>query len=96
MSKRRFVVVESPDRCGVFCHGIFDDYRTAIGEAMESVWELEECYQDKGDYFSYTRFEGMDGEGGFVMEVKYKKACWDEVCTDYYYILFDDGDDEAA
>ena len=89
MGTTRYVAISAPHNCGLFCLGIFDDHRTAVGEVMDSVWELKDCYRDEGDTFEYDDFEEMEGEGGLVMTVKYKDKSWDKAEYDYYYLLFD-------
>lgn len=88
MGKCRYVAIDSPDSGGMYCLGVFDDYRMAVGEVMKSVWEIEDGYQDKEDYFSYTRFEMMEGEGGEVMEVRFKSRHREKAAKSYYYILY--------
>lgn len=89
MSKKtRFVLIKEGS-CGIFCFGIFSDQRTAIGEAMRSVWNLKDSYRKEGDIFEYSEFEETEGECGIMMTVKFKAACWGEdmIETEYYYIL---------
>ena len=83
---RKFVLIEEAN-AGMFCLGIFKDYRTAVGEAMESVWEFKESYQDEGDIFEYSEFEGMEGDEGVMMTVKFKAACWEKELEHHYYIM---------
>ena len=88
---RKFVLIEEAD-AGMFCLGIFKDYRTAIGEVMERVWEFKESYQNEGDVFEYSEFEGI--EDGAMMTVKFKAACWKKECEERYYILRAEKEDE--
>lgn len=92
-TKRRFVVVEDHDGGGMFCLGIFDDYRTALGTAIDAVWEFKQSYLKEGDTFRYTEMENMEGDGGEVMEVTFKSHCWEKELKHYYYILFDEEDE---
>lgn len=92
-TKRRFVVVEDHDGDGMFCLGIFDDYRTALGTAIDSVWEFKQNYLHDGDSFHYTEMENMEGDGGEFMEVTFKSHCWEKELKHYYYILFDEEDE---
>lgn len=92
-TKRRFVVVEDHDGGGMFCLGIFDDYRTALGTAIDAVWEFKQNYLKEGDTFRYTEMENMEGDGGEVMEVTFKSHCWEKELKHYYYILFDEEDE---
>ena len=88
MGKCRYVAIDSPSGGGMYCLGIFDDYRMAVGEVMKSVWEMEDCYQDNGDLFEYDRFEMMEGECGEVMEIRFKSRHWEKADKSYYYILY--------
>lgn len=92
-TKRRFVVVEDHDGGWMFCLGIFDDYRTALGTAIDAVWEFKQNYLKEGDTFRYTEMENMEGDGGEVMEVTFKSYCWEKEHKHYYYILFDEEDE---
>ena len=87
-TKRRFVVVEDHDGDGMFCLGIFDDYMTALGTAIDAVWEFKQNYLDDGDSFHYTEMENMEGEGGEFMKVTFKAACWEKEHKMYEYILY--------
>lgn len=87
MSKR-FVAIEDHVDGGMFCLGIFKDYRTAVGEIMESIWDFKDSYKNEGDVFEYSEPETMEGECGEVMTVRYKHSSWKEECKHYYYILF--------
>ena len=89
---RRFVLINDQIDDGIFCLGIFHDYRTAVGEVMERVWEFKESYQNEGDVFEYSEFEGI--EDGAMMTVKFKAACWKEECEERYYILRAEKEDE--
>lgn len=88
MSKdKRFVLILDTDGA-MLCLGIFTDYRTAIGEAMNSVWDLKDSYRDDGDIFEFDEFETLECGGGAVMTVKFKAACWEKALYRYYYILY--------
>ena len=91
--KRQFVAIEDHVDGGMFCLGIFDDYRTAVGEIMDSVWEFKENYRKEGDIFHYTEMENMEGDYGEVMTVTFKKNCWEKERHHYYYILYDDSEE---
>jgi hypothetical protein len=91
----KWVLVSEMDNCGIWCHGVFDKYVTALGTAMEMIWELHEGYLDDGDFFGYTEAEPTEGESGYVITVQYKKASWEKLNEEYYYILsVDEGKDE--
>lgn len=89
MSKR-FVAIEDHADGGMLCLGIFKDYRTAVGEIMESIWDFKDNYKNEGDIFEYTEPEIMEGEGGEIMTVRFKRSSWKEERKQYYYILLAD------
>ena len=72
----------------MFCLGIFDDYSTALGTAIDAVWEFKQNYLHDGDSFHYTEMEDMEGEGGEFMKVTFKAACWEKEHKMYEYILY--------
>lgn len=90
MSTRRFVAINQTEDGAMFYLGIFDDYRTAVGEIMSRVWELKDSYRDEGDIFEYSELEEMEGEGGEVMTVEFRDANWDKPTMEYYHILYAD------
>ena len=81
------VISKSGDDWNAWCHGVFDDGRTAIGCAMQHIWEFKESYKSEGDSFEYTEPEYMDGNGGYCITVKFKSHFWDEGCEELWYIL---------
>lgn len=83
----KWVLVSEIENCGIWCHGIFDNYVTALGTAIEMIWELKESYQEEGDFFGYTEAEPTEGEGGFVILVQYKTARAEKLTEEYYYLL---------
>ena len=91
-TKRRFVVVEDHDGDGMFCLGIFDDYMTALGTAIYSVWEFKKDYLNDGDSFHYTEMENVEGDDGEFMKVTFKAACWEKEHKMYEYILYAEGE----
>ena len=87
-NRARYVVIsKSCDDWNAWCFGIFDDERTAIGCAMQHIWEFEENYKQEGDSFEYTSAEYMDGDGGYCITVKFKSHHWDHGCEEIWYIL---------
>lgn len=91
--KRQFVVVSQNDD-GMWCHGIFDDYYTALGHVMEMIWEFKESYKGEGDSFEFTEAYYMEGDGGYCVHVKFKHSGWEKECEEFYYILFNDEENE--
>ena len=92
--KRKYVVVEDHDGSGMFCLGVFNDYRTAIGEIMNSIWQFQESYKKEGDIFKYTEPYVMEGDAGEAIEITFKAYCWKEEMKHYCYVLYLDEEEE--
>jgi len=90
MSGKRFVAIEDQVDGGMFCLGIFKDYRTAVGEIMNSIWDFKDDYKNEGDVFEYSEPKMMEGDCGEVITVRFKYHTWDNECKHYYYILLAD------
>ena len=90
MSTRRFVAISEPPCCGLQCLGVFDDHRTAVGEVMDSMLDVRADYLNEGDVFEHDEFDEMEGEGGLIMEVRYRAARDVVMLKHYYYILYVD------
>lgn len=84
---RRFVVVNEMEDTMIAC-GIYEDYYTAVGYVMTSIWEFADSYKNEGDVFEIGNLE--DGENGDFIRVRFKYHSWDKVCEEYYHILFCD------
>ena len=89
----KWVLVSEYETGGVWCHGIFDNYETALGTAIEMIWETHEGYLNDGDFFNYTEAEKLEGDGGYFILVQYKKVGWEELTEEYYFILSADKGD---
>ena len=85
--KKSWVLVSEVVDGGVWCHGIYDKYETALGTAIEMIWETHESYLGEGDFFNYTEAEPLDGDGGYYILVQYKKPNWEKLSEEYYFIL---------
>ena len=86
---KRFIVLEETSYGAMFCLGVFDDARTAIGEAYINIWEFAENYSAEGDVFEVGLPVNLEGDFGYFIPVVHKNAAWKEACTDRYHILFD-------
>ncbi len=88
--KKWVVIEQSGDngiRDGIFCTGIFNDVETAIGHAMNSIWDFQDSYKGEGDSFEISSPQDTEGDGGFAIFAKYKAASWEHECVSYWYIL---------
>lgn len=85
----QYVVVSESDDGAHFCLGIFNNYKTAIGEIMEHIWDFKESYKDEGDMFEITDPYDMEGEGGWCITITYKSKHWEhEPCKEHYMVLY--------
>lgn len=85
---RRYVVVVQTDDGACFCNGVYDDYKIALGELMDGIFDVWESYdEDRGDYFKIGKPYVMNGEGGECIDVSYRSACSDSERMERYMIL---------
>ena len=84
---RKWVLVSEIEEGGVWCHGIFDDFTTALGTAIEMIWDTQQSYKGEGDYTSFTEADPLEGDGGYFITVEYKSANMDKPWKEYYYFL---------
>ena len=85
---RTFIVVVDLD--GLIADGIYEDYRTAAGQVITSIWEFQESYQEEGDEFEIGQIQY--GENSDSITIKYKSHYWSKPCETTYYILYNDGE----
>ena len=83
----KYVTVNQQDNGGTFCMGIFSNYKTAIGDVMDHIWDFQTSYQDEGDTFEISAPYTLEGGGGTGIKVTFKAAIWESACSEYYYIL---------
>ena len=84
---KHFVVIEEGED-SIFCLGVFDNYHSAVGATMESIWEFSESYQDEGDEFWYSKTPyRLEGDAGQGIEVAYKCHAWETTHKSHYFIL---------
>ena len=83
---RRFILaVDMHD--GLPCvDGIYEDYNTAVGDMMLSIWEFRESYKEDGDVFEIGELE--DGENGDFIKIKFQSHHWDHSEEETYMILY--------
>ena len=74
-----WVLVSEIENGGIWCHGIYDKYETALGMAVEMIWESKESCPE--DYFGFSEAEPTEGDGGYVITVKHENY------MEYYFIL---------
>jgi len=84
---KQYVVINEQSSGLIFCIGIFDDYRTAIGEVMMQIWEFKDSYQKEDDTFKVTEPYDLEGENGVGFAVTYKAGSWKAAFKDYYFII---------
>lgn len=84
---RRFVVVNEMEDT-MIAHGVYEDYNTAVGEVMLSIWDFAESYKAEGDVFEIGEME--NGENGDFIRIRFKSHYWDRFVEEYYHILYCD------
>ena len=83
---KKWVVIES-HQPEVFCTGIYDTLREAVGDAYLSISEFyQNSYSDDGEEFTVSPLNN-DDYGGFYIVIEFKAKCWDHSVRQYYYIL---------
>lgn len=93
--KRWTVVHQYADESSIFCHGVFKQYNTALGDVMDDIFDFKTNYEDEGDIFEIGCPYELEGEGGEGIDVAYKKHHWNgEAKVSHYYLLEVYGDDE--
>ena len=85
---RRFVLVVDLNDGMPIVDGIYEDYATAVGEMMLSIWEFRESYKDDGDIFEIGELE--DGNNGDFITIKFQSHNWEHPCEETYMILYCD------
>lgn len=93
---KKHIAIEEHDSGGMFCLGIYDDHKTAVGAIMESLWDFKAGYKSEGSIFEHTELNMMEGSCGEVMTVKYKAPSWKKLNEQYYYVLFVFDSDEEG
>lgn len=96
MAKQWVLIWHCEDDGETFCEGMFDNYYTAVGKAMDKIWEFSESYEEDGDEFeiSKPRVSGVDGESERI-RIRFKSANWEKECYESWYILPIDGEREG-
>lgn len=85
---RQFVVAVDMNDGVPIVNGIHEDYKTAVGEAMLSIWELKDSYTDPEDMFEI--FDPEEQDNGTVIRIKYKSKEWESPNEETYMIMFYD------
>ena len=88
----KYIAIEDHVENGMYCIGIFNDHRTAVGAIVSNLWEFQKSYKKPGDCFSYSTLEPMEGYGGEMMKVTFKAACWEQPKEHNYFVLYAEED----
>ena len=88
MAKQWVLIWHCEDDGETFCEGIFDNYYTAVGKAMDRIWEFSESYEKDGDEFEISQpsVSDVDGESERI-RIRFKSVNWAEECYESWYIL---------
>ena len=83
---RRFVVAVDMNDGVPIVDGIYEDYATAVGTAMLSIWDMKFSYKDDGDMFEISDPDEQDN--GVLITIKFQSHNWEHPCENLYMILY--------
>lgn len=87
---RRFVVLEDLNGGAIFCHGIYDNWYTALGFVMSRIFDEKQEFAGPDDIYEFDPPELSEGESGYVISIKSKKATDAKFFEESWLILFAD------
>lgn len=83
---RKYVVVVDMDDGDLITDGIYEDHQTALGYAMEHIFEMQESYDADGDMFEIQKPDYRDN--GEYIKIRFQKPTWNKPCEEIYMILY--------
>ncbi len=89
---RQYIVINEMEDDVIACK-VCEDYDTAVGYAMNRIWEFEESYKDDGDKFEIGKLE--NNENSDSIRFRFKSHYWDHYCEEVYRILYYDEPDPS-
>lgn len=83
----KYVVTLHSNTGDVFCEGVFDSERLALGSVLMSIMNMNSDFQEEGDEFSITEMKnGLDDDGwGYSITINSRKK--DKTFIDTFYII---------
>ena len=85
---RQFVVVVDMHDGDLIVDEIYEDYYTAVGCVMTSIWEFQESYTDDGDMFEIGTPERRDN--GEYITIRFQSHNWTKPDEETRMILYHD------
>jgi len=82
----KYIRVDEVSDGSLFCGGIFDDIRTAIGSMYLDIDDFHDSYRDEGSLFIVNDMYQLE-DGGIGVDVEFKHPSWEKSETERYMVL---------